>query len=119
MSEPLHFERLRSAGSAAVELLARCPRIPADVAVQLLSPARSQPVAQVLLRLRHAGLARVETVRTGGALFGRGSVRLWSLTDAGRAALAGRSPSPNAEATWAIPYGRPIRRTNAFRQAAP
>src|SRR5204862_1451677 len=86
--------RLGPAGRDALQLLGSCPRIPTDVAFQLLGHGHIGSTRQVLARLRAMGLARMETV-TPGTLLSDRTVRLWSLTHAGRQVLAERGEIPS------------------------
>src|SRR5438876_483339 len=76
-------------GYEALQLLAVCPRVPTDVACQLLGAGHPGSVMQVLARLSKSGFVRTETASPGPLLSAR-HVRLWSLTGTGRAVLTAR-----------------------------
>jgi hypothetical protein len=100
--------RIGPAGRAALHLLACCPRMPTDVMAVLLGHRQRVTTAQLLARLRLARLAGYEGVELG-PLLGSGPARLWSLTKAGRALIAGRgTATPNAVAPETC-YGEPER----------
>src|SRR6266568_4546778 len=101
-----------------LQLLARCPRIPTDVICQLLGPRHPGSTRQLLARLRGAGLAQLETVASGALLNGR-TVRLWSLTTAGRAELANQGPLWSSTDLVSVHYGAPDRLGDPTRQAVP
>src|SRR5919202_6591216 len=83
---PSRTARVGPSGRAALQLLACCPRLPTDVVGALMGMRHTRSGAQLLLRLRTAGLVRFEMARTGPLVGSRG-VRLWRLTPAGRAFL--------------------------------
>jgi Replication-relaxation len=64
--------------------------------------------AQLLVRLRAAGLAQYRTVRPG-PLAGPRAVRLWTLTPAGHAILTSRGLGALEEARTQLPFGEPAR----------
>ncbi len=107
--------RVGPSGCAALQLLARCPRLPTDVVARLLRMRHTRSAAQLLLRMRSAGLARHETARAGPLVGSRG-VRLWTLIPAGLALLNGRGPASSEEAGGLLPYGRPARWPDTARQ---
>src|ERR671928_171331 len=78
---------------------------PTDVVAALLRLRHARSAAQLLRRLRAAGLAGYETVRPGPLVESRG-LRLWSLTPAGRAMVAAGGLAPADEARDRLPYGR-------------
>jgi len=107
--------RVGPSGCAALQLLARCPRLPTDVVARLLRMRQSRSAAQLLLRLRSAGLARCETARAGPLVGSRG-VRLWTLTPAGLAFLDRHGLARSENAGGLLPYGRPARWPDTARQ---
>jgi len=107
--------RVGPAGRIALHLLASCPRLPTSVAAVLLGHRQAVTTAQVLARLRHAGLARYQTSRLG-PLLGSRPVRLWTLTAAGHALVASRGPLPSAEDASQLNYGAPERWRDPARQ---
>lgn len=113
--QPHAGTRIGPSGRAAFQLLACCPRIPTDVVGVLLRLQHARSAAQLLLRLRTAGLAQYETVRPGPVVGSR-VIRLWTLTTAGRAILGKRGLVPSEEAIGLLPYSRPARWHNAARQ---
>jgi hypothetical protein len=108
--------KLGPATQEMLQLLARCPRIPTDVICQLLGTRHPGSTRQLLARLRGAGLAQLETVASGALLNGR-TVRLWSLTTAGRAELAKQGPLRSSADLIPFHYGAPARLRDPARQA--
>jgi hypothetical protein len=110
-------ERMRvgPSGRAALQLLACCPRLPTDVVASLLRLRHTRSAAQLLLRLRTAGLARSETSRPG-PVTGPRTDRLWTLTPAGRAFLDRRHLALSEEYGRLLPGGRPARWPDTARQ---
>lgn len=115
VAQPATRRRLGPSGRAALHLLACCPRVPTDVVASLLRLRHARSAAQLLLRLRIAGLTDYETVRPG-PLVGSGSVRLWTLTPAGHAVLGARRLAPPAEARSRLPHGAPAKCRDVARQ---
>lgn len=115
VAQPATRRRLGPSGRAALHLLACCPRVPTDVVASLLRVRHARSAAQLLLRLRIAGLTDYETVRPG-PLVGSGSVRLWMLTPAGHAVLRERVLAPPEEARSQLPYGEPAKCRDVARQ---
>jgi hypothetical protein len=111
-------QKLGPATQQMLQLLARCPRIPTDVIYQLLTPKRPGSIRQLLARLRAAVLVRMETVASGALLNGR-TVRLWSLTTAGRAELAKQGPLRSSTDLVSVHCGTPDRLRDPARQAVP
>jgi hypothetical protein len=107
--------RIGPAGRSALQLLACCPRMPADVVGVLLGHRQAVTTAQLLARLRRAGLAQDQASRLG-PLLGSRPVRLWTLTADGRAFLASRGPASTPEGTGQMPYGEPDRWRDPARQ---
>jgi len=107
--------RVGPSGCAALHLLACCPRMPTGVVARLLRMRHTRSAAQLLLRLRTAGLARYETAKPGPVVGARG-VRLWTLTAAGHELVDRRGLAPSEEAGGLMPYGRPARRPDTERQ---
>jgi Replication-relaxation len=107
--------RIGPSGRAALRLLACCPRLPTDVAAVLLGMRHTRSAAQLLLRLRTAGVADYKTVRPG-PLVGSRVVRLWTLTPAGRTIVPANQPEPSAKAGSQLPYGQPARWRALARQ---
>jgi hypothetical protein len=114
LQEPQHV-RIGPSGRAALRLLACCPRLPTDVAAVLLGLQHSRSAAQLLLRLRTAGLADYKTVRPG-PLVGSKVVRLWALTPAGQTIVRVHQPAPSAEGRSHLPYGQPATWREVARQ---
>jgi hypothetical protein len=110
--------RLGPKSRAALHLLACCPRIPTDVAGQLLMCRRRASATELLARLQAAGLVRAEKVRTGAVVDGR-TLRLWSLSGSGRALVATRKLGPEQSDVESLPYGAPGRIRNAGHHAVP
>jgi hypothetical protein len=110
--------RLGPKGRAALHLVACCPRIPTDVADQLLRFGYRGSAAQILARLHVRGLVQPQTVRSGTVPAGR-TLRLWSLTASGRALVAARKLGPEQGDVESLPYGAPDRARDAARQAVP
>src|SRR6266516_1682882 len=98
--------RVGPSGRAALELLACCPRMPADVVGVLLGHRQAVSTAQLLARLRRAELARYQEVMLGPQL-GPRRVRLWTLTAEGRAFVAARGPARPGGDARQIRYGEP------------
>ncbi|MDQ6669662.1 MAG: replication-relaxation family protein [Chloroflexota bacterium] len=115
VAQPATRRRLGPSGRAALHLLACCPRVPTDVVASLLRVRHARSAAQLLLRLRIAGLTDYETVRPG-PLVGSGSVRLWTLTPAGHAVLRERVLAPPEEARSQLPNGEPAKCRDVARQ---
>src|SRR6266511_3328259 len=107
--------RVGPSGCAALQLLACCPRLPTDVVAGLLRMRHASSAAQLLLRLRIAGLAHFETAKPGPLVDSR-RVRLWTLTRDGHAFLDTRGLAGSSEADNLLPYGRPARWPEAARQ---
>ncbi|MDQ6672316.1 MAG: replication-relaxation family protein [Chloroflexota bacterium] len=105
--------RLGPSGRVALQLLARCSRMPTDVVGDMMRMRHARSAAQLLLRLRAAGLADYETSRPG-PLVGSRTVRLWSLTPAGRALL----PAPGLASAehGLLPYGSAARSLGMARR---
>ena len=89
--------------------------MPTDVMTVLLGHRQAVTTAQLLARLRRAGLAHDQTARLG-PLLGSRPVRLWTLTAAGRAFVASRGPSAHANDAFQKPYGEPERWRDPARQ---
>jgi Replication-relaxation len=111
-SRPL---RIGPAGRAALQLLATCPRMPTDVVRVLLGQRHAACVAQLLARLRRAGLAEYRTARLG-PLLGSRPIRLWALSAAGYAVLATRGVMPTVDHRRQLPYGEPDRAPGIARR---
>jgi hypothetical protein len=107
--------RIGPSGRAALRLLACCPRLPTDVAAVLLGIQHTRSAAQLLLRLRTAGLADYLTVRPG-PLVGSKVVRLWILTPAGQTIVCPRRLALPLETSSCLPCGQPARRRDITRQ---
>ena len=105
MTNPV-VRRLGPAGRAMLQLLGCCPRIPTDIASQLLGHRRIGSTRQVFARLRAMGLAQVDTVTPGALLDGR-TLRLWSLTPAGRRVIAERGGAPSIAHITDLPGDAP------------
>ena len=103
------------AGRAALRLLWCCPRMPTGAVAVLLGHRQAATTAQLLARLRRAGMAQFETVRLGPVLGSR-PLRLWSLTDTGRAFVAPVGATSAEEALDLTIYGQPERRRETARQ---
>jgi hypothetical protein len=106
-------------GRVALDLLACCPHVPTDVVAGLLQLRHTRSAAQLLGRLRTAGLVRYGTLRPG-PLVGSRRVRLWTVTRDGsifmdrrrvpRSKGAGKRQlygAPKFSRTWARPRGTP------------
>src|SRR5712691_179013 len=93
--------RIGPSGRAVLQLLACCPRMPTHVVGVLLGHRQAVTTAQLLARLRRAGLAQDQASRLG-PLLGSRPVRLWTLTADGRAFVASRGP---ASGTGQMRYG--------------
>src|ERR1700737_4826374 len=102
----LRAPRIGPSGRAALQLLACCPRMPTNVVGILLGHRHAVTTAQLLARLRRAGLAQDQSSRLG-PLLGSRPVHLWTLTDGGRAFLAGRRTPQTPERGGRMPYGEP------------
>ena len=90
--------------------------MPTDVVAVLLGMRHTRSAAQLLLRLRTAGLADYKTV-SPGPLVGSRVVRLWTLTPAGQTIVpAQRLAEPSAEGRSHLPYGQPARWRDVARQ---
>ncbi len=89
--------------------------MPTDVAAVLLGMRHTRSAAQLLLRLRTAGLADYKTVRPG-LLVGSRLIRLWTLTPAGRTIVSTRQLEPSQEGQSHLPFGKPDRRRDVARQ---
>ena len=108
-----------AAGGTALDLLACCPRMPTDVMASLLRMRHVRSAAQLLLRLRTAGLANFETV--AGSTVGSRSGSAVDLYPAGHVIVSERRtaipPCTRRPAIWATcpPAGRKAatRHTNA------
>jgi hypothetical protein len=107
--------RLGPSGRVALQLLARCWRMPTDVVGDMMRMQHARSAAQLLLRLRAAGLADYETSRPG-PLGGSQTVRLWSLTPAGGALLPALGLASAEQGRDLLPYGSPVRRLGAARR---
>src|SRR5579871_5046072 len=101
--------RVGPSACAALQLLAYCPGLPTDVVAGLLRMRHTRSAAQLLLRLRTAGLVHFRPLRPG-PLVGSRTLRLWTLTPAGRAFLDGHSATPPRQASGLLPSGRPCPR---------
>jgi hypothetical protein len=112
------LRRLGPATQQMLQLLARCPRIPTDVICQLLGTRHVGSTRQLLARLRGARLAQLDTVASGALLNGR-TVRLWSLTTAGRAELAKEGPLWSSTDLVSVHCGAPDGLRDPARQAVP
>jgi hypothetical protein len=110
MQEPQHV-RIGPSGRAALHVLACCPRLPTDVAAVLLGMRHTRSAAQLLLRLRTAGVADYKTVKPG-PLVGSRVVRLWTLTPDGQTIVRTHQP----EGPSHLPYGQPARWRDVARQ---
>ena len=108
-------QRIGPSGRAALQLLACCPRVPTDVVGVLLGMGHTRSAAQLLLRLRTAGLAHYKTVRPG-PMVGPRSVRLWTLTTAGHAIVSPRGLAPSSDERAHLQDGKPEHRRDAARQ---
>jgi Replication-relaxation len=113
--KPRQRTRVGPSGRAALELLACCPRMPTDVLGVLLGHRQPVTTAQLLARLRGAGLARYEEVILGPRLGSR-PVRLWSLSAAGRSFVATRRPATPDETARQLWYDEPERWRDPARQ---
>ena len=111
----LRTTRIGPSGCAALQLLACCPRMPTDLVGVLLGHRQAVTTAQLLARLRRAGLANYQASRLG-PLLGSRPVRLWTLTADGRAFLASRGPAPTPEGAGQMRYGEPERWRDPARQ---
>jgi hypothetical protein len=111
----LATRRIGPSGRAALGLLACCPRVPTDVLRVLVGMQHARSVAQLMARLRAAGLAHYEMVRPGPVVGSR-PVRLWTLTKAGKAMVAMRGLAPSAKERALLPYGMPERSRDPGRQ---
>ncbi len=108
----LRATRIGPSGRAALQLLACCPRMPTHVVGVLLGHRQAVTTAQLLARLRRAGLAQDQASRLG-PLLGSRPVRLWTLTADGRAFVASRGLAP---VMGQMPYGEPERWRDPARQ---
>jgi hypothetical protein len=117
MTKPV-VRRLGPAGRAALELLACCPRIPTNIASQLLGHGCIGSTRQVLARLRGMGLVQFETV-IPGALLGSRRLRLWSPTPAGRNLLNARGDAASIVHVANLLGGAPCEPLNPARQGVP
>src|SRR5690348_8507189 len=106
--------RAGPAGVVALNLLARCPRMPADAMQVFLGHRHAVTTAQLLARLHKARLATYKVYRLG-PLLGSRPVRLWTLTDSGRSFLSSRNLSA-VENSFGAAYGEPERRRDPARQ---
>ena len=106
--------RVGPSGRAALELLACCPRMPADVMAVLLGHRRAVSTMQLLARLRRAGLVQHQAFSLG-PLLGSRPVRLWTLTAAGNAFLTRRGLA-SFEHPGQLAYGVPERWREPARQ---
>src|SRR5712691_10354018 len=104
--------RIGPSGRAVLQLLACCPRISTNVVGVLLGHRQAVTTAQLLARLRRAGLANYHVSRLG-PLLGSRPVRLWTLTADGRVFLASRGSAPGM---GQMPYGEPERWRDPARQ---
>jgi len=86
--------------------------MPTDAVGVLLGHRQAVTTAQLLARLRRAGLAQDQVFKLG-PLLGSRPVHLWRLTADGRAFVASRGPAP---AMGQTPYGEPKRRRDPGRQ---
>ncbi|MDQ6670319.1 MAG: replication-relaxation family protein [Chloroflexota bacterium] len=94
--------------------MARCPHIPTDVVASLLRIRRVRSAAQLLLRLRTAGLTKYEKVQPGPLVESK-VVRLWTLTPAGRAIVSARGLAIPLSARGSLPYEQFARRRGEVR----
>jgi Replication-relaxation len=78
--------------------------MPTDVVAALLRMRHARSAAQLLLRLRTAGLAQFETVRPG-LLIGSRPVRLWTITSTGQAEVLARGLTSLCLDRGQLPYG--------------
>jgi hypothetical protein len=117
MTKPV-VHRLGPAGRAALELLGCCPRIPTDIASQLLGHRCVGSTSQVLARLRAMGLVQFETVIPGALLRSR-RLRLWSPTQAGRNLPAARGDAASIVLVANLLGGAPCEPLNPARQGVP
>src|SRR5436305_1499860 len=117
MTAPKHLRatRIGPSGRVALQLLACCPRMPTNVVGVLLGHRQAVTTAQLLARLRRAGLVQDQASRLG-PLLGSRPVRLWTLTAAGRAFVASRGPAPSPEHTSQMRYGEPEHWRDPARQ---
>ena len=111
----LRATRIGPSGRAALQLLACCPRMPTHVVGVLLGHRQAVTTAQLLARLRRAGLAQDQASRLG-PLLGSRPVRLWTLTAEGRAFVASRGSASPPEDAGQMQYGEPERWRDPARQ---
>jgi len=101
---------------AALRLLALCPWVPIDVFACL---GGGQPVSayQLLERLCRAGLADVQRLNPGHVV-GKRPVRVWSITEKGRAVLCHAAPATeDVTVDTRLPYGTCPRTRRRIRPA--
>jgi len=89
--------------------------MPTDVLGVLLGHRQAVTTAQLLARLRRAGLAHDQASRLG-PLLGSRPVRLWMLTAVGRAFVASRRLTAPTGGARQMPYGEPERWRDPARQ---
>jgi len=89
--------------------------MPTHVVGVLLGHRQAVTTAQLLARLRRAGLARDQASRLG-PLLGSRPIHLWSLTSAGRTFIATRDPALPPEDADQMQYGEPERWSDPARQ---
>ena len=108
--------RVGPSGRAALHLLAHCPRMPTDVVAVVLGMRHARSAAQLLARLRSAGLAKYQLARLG-PLLGSQPMRLWTVTPAGQTVLTEGGFAPSLQDNGRLPYGAPerIRKTTHQR----
>jgi len=88
----LRTTRIGPSGRAVLQLLAGCARMPTNVVGVLLGHRHAVTTAQLLARLRRAGLAHYQVTRLG-PLLGSRPVRLWTVTAAGTVVAGAEVPS--------------------------
>jgi Replication-relaxation len=84
--------RVGPSGLLALQLLGRCPRMPTDAMQVVLGHRQAVTTAQLLGRLRKAGLVKYHVYRSGLR-----PARLWTLSNAGRDCLLRRRLSATDE----------------------
>ena len=99
----------------ALQLLSCCPRLPTSVVNVLLGHRQAASTSQLLTRLRRGGMVRHETGRPG-PLLGSRPLRLWSLTNTGRAFVASLCTAPTVESLELAVCGQHERTRETTRQ---
>lgn len=112
---PTRERHVGPAGFRALHVLAQCPRMPTNAMRILLGHRDAVTTAQLLARLKRAGLAECKAYRLG-PLVGPRPIRLWALTTVGRAFVSARNMIPALADVEPGLYGQPERWRDPNRQ---